>query len=60
MVHMVKQVNPQMQILFVTQALKNAQQEVVRVAGAERIINNAHDLDDEVDYKPKVTMNLIY
>ena len=47
--------NPQMQILFVTQALKNAQQEVVRVAGAERIINNQHMIcDDEVDYKPKV------
>lgn len=37
------------------QALKNAQQEVVRVAGAERIINNQHMIcDDEVDYKPKV------
>ena len=48
-----------MQILFVTQALKNAQQEVVRVAGAERIINNQHMIcDDEVDYKPKTTMNV--
>jgi hypothetical protein len=37
------------------QALKNAQQEVVRVAGAERIINNQYMIcDDDVDFKPKV------
>ena len=35
--------------------MKNAQQEVVRVAGAERIINNQHMIcDDDVNYKPKV------
>lgn len=37
------------------QALKNAQTEVIRIAGAERIINNQYMIcDDNVDYNKKV------
>lgn len=37
------------------QALKNAQTEVIRIAGAERIINNQYMVcDDNVDYNKKV------
>lgn len=37
------------------QALRNAQTEVIRIAGAERITKNQHMIcDDNIDFKPKV------